>query len=724
MVSVVLLATVGLIGLHLWTTRDIRWLAPGPPDQYAYLGNARWLSGDPHLYLLPESAYYGFGYSLFLVPVYWLFDDPESITRGVLVVNALLMASMLPLLYLLCRTVLHARRNVALLAAGVGAVVPAAFWNTSRALAENLILPLCIATVLACWLFLQSRRTWQRVLFGPSVALLFASHDRFLFVVAWAIAFMVLAAALRVVSARLAVLNVAATIALLGGTLALRRTLMAARWVDGELARNQFGQLAYYRRLLINPTDAYRALVEFIGHGWYLAAGTVGLALLGLWFLITETLRDRRRAGSRGVRGWLADPRRLTLLFLLISGLVMFMTSVLYFTRVYFLSEGFIYGRYNEAFIPMWVAAGVVFVLSEQRRRQVMTASVGAALLTAGLALWLVASRDRVELTGFFSSFGVPDVARFAKPGRQLVPIATYVALGAIGLLLLVSATRRRPHALLLVFAIWLASGGVTVVTTDNDHFEDKQMLTRVARLGISRAALNVSDHAVPEYYQFHLPDLFPEAWDPRDGQPDERFVFDKLAPSRLPYWGGRIVMLDGPIYTDSLFGYTLALWVRPGPELVSLDRGGKLLPPGFPSALPPPAKRSELRVADGTGGQPLDVPSGAEVRVEILGRHIGEGSPWPDANSFDKPGRVRLGARPRDAGEGGVMPQTRFAELDRWVLPGESFAVAITLGAVDDRGRPLPPGRYVYALDLEQVGFGWFTSPERAPLQITLNVT
>src|SRR5207245_11726057 len=146
-VPIVLLATLGLTALHLWVTRDIKWLPTGPPDQYAYLGNARWLSGDPHLHLLPKSAYYTFGGSLFLVPVYWIFDDPERITRGVLVVNALLMGGLFPLLYLLCRTVLNTRRNTAVLAAGVGALVPATMWNTSVALSDTLILPSCIPPV-------------------------------------------------------------------------------------------------------------------------------------------------------------------------------------------------------------------------------------------------------------------------------------------------------------------------------------------------------------------------------------------------------------------------------------------------------------------------------------------------------------------------------------------------------------------------------------------------
>jgi len=708
-------ATVALAGLHLWVTSRFTLLARSPADQFGYLANARWLSGHPHPHLLPELAYYGFGYSLFLVPAFWLFDDPALVTRAVLVVNAALMASLVPLLYAWCRQILDVAPTTALAAAVVGAMVPAPFYDASLALAENLILPLSVASVLACWLYLTPRPTWQRLLFAPATALLVATHDRFTFVVLWALAVMAGAAVRRRVPPRLAASTIALTVALLAGTRILRSILVSRLWAGGELATNQANRIPEYGRFFLNPTDLYRLLIEMVGHAWYLAVGTLGIAAIGVGALVG---RLGIRPGRRPIG---SAPSRLATVFLLGSGLVMFMTSSLYFSLNRFPSDGFIFGRYNEAFVPMWVAAGVALLLPEPPSPRSLARSVVVMGTVGGLALALVAGRDPDDLALFYTPFGVPDVARFRQPPAHLVGTATAAALLGLALVAVAGRYARARPWLLVALSVWLAAGGVTQVSAEAD-LGRWRLPDQVAALGVTRVAVATDSRlGAPPHYLFFMPRLEAEPWSDRDEEPPEPLVFDTLDSAGLRFRGGRVALLDEPVGLP-FSSRAVALWVLPGPDQTRLDRQGRLLPAGFPASLPPAARRGALRLVGAAGD--VRARPGGTVRVNVQGRHVGTGAPWPDANSYDRRGRVRVGAHPEGVGRSAAVPAATYAELPSWTYPGDRFEVTMRFRAVDGQGRPLPPGRYELSVDMEQVGYGWFSPPGKAPLRIGLVVT
>ncbi|MBA3302585.1 MAG: hypothetical protein H0U26_01785, partial [Acidimicrobiia bacterium] len=60
------------------------------PDELGYLAAARHLAGGSPPWELGAAAFYHPGYSLLLVPAFWLTDDPSTLYRVALVVNAVL----------------------------------------------------------------------------------------------------------------------------------------------------------------------------------------------------------------------------------------------------------------------------------------------------------------------------------------------------------------------------------------------------------------------------------------------------------------------------------------------------------------------------------------------------------------------------------------------------------------------------------------------------------
>ena len=49
-------------------------------DEYGYLANAAYMSGRDWSFMV--DLYYGYGYSILLIPLFWIFDSGLSIIRG------------------------------------------------------------------------------------------------------------------------------------------------------------------------------------------------------------------------------------------------------------------------------------------------------------------------------------------------------------------------------------------------------------------------------------------------------------------------------------------------------------------------------------------------------------------------------------------------------------------------------------------------------------------
>lgn len=723
--TVLAVGVVALTCLHLWISRDFTLAQTIPRDQWGYLGNARWLSGDPHDWVLPEFPYFTYGYSLVLVPALWLFEDPEQLFLAIRVTNALLAASVLPLLYLFCRRVLARPPRPALVAGACGALVPPLVAHSASILAENLVLPLAIATVLACWCTLTPRPGWQRLWFAPAMVLLHVTHNRFALAVPLLFVVLVLGARADLVPKRLAVANGAIGALLLVAAQLVRNQLVEDRWVDGILTPQ--GPASDAVSLFTSADGIGQYLLAGIGQLWYLSVGTLGLSVIGIWVLAGRVLAPR--ADAVGATAWrdraietIEDPRRLTVAFLLASALAVLATSTYFFTQVVNGSEGYIAGRHNDSFVPLWVAAGVSFLVAERRRRNLLQASIGAALVILGLTAALVIGREEDDFASLYSRLNVPAVVHFSTAGVDVVITATVVALGALLAMSVATAVRLRPSVLLpaaCVWLVWSVSSEVRPVTS----YEGWSLPVQVERIGVAKAAVvQTYTGGVPMYYQYVLPSLTAVPWDGA-GAPPEEYVFAEVESSRgLGDRGARLALLD-TTFPDLAGRRLIGLWVLPGPEQDRLDDLGALLPPGYPTALPEVSRAAEIEVIGGTERGIVEVDAGAQVEIEVAGRHIGTGSPWPDERSAGPLGSVRVNAQARDPAGLPAPTLVGSAPLPHWVRPGDRFVASLQLTARDADGRPLAPGRYQVGIDLEQVGFGPFVPPGAERAELTMVV-
>lgn len=720
--AVVLAATAAVALVHVWVSSRV-----GQPsvvfDEPGYLGNARWLAGAGSGWEMPWSPRYAVGYPLVVAPLTRLFPDPDAQWRAVQVLNAALLATVLPALYLVGRKVLLAPARVALLAATVGALVPAVLAAGVSAIAENLVLPLVPVTVLAAWALCRPGPTWTRVAFGPCVVALYAAHPRFVVALPVGVAVLVWVAWRRLAPRGPVV--VAALVLAIGttSTWLLDAAVVSSRWDHVESLEGDPGALL---RLATSRSGLAELSWTGVGQAWYLAVGSLGLVVLG----VAVALHRLRREGAEarvavhddrpgGRVGDEAEARAVALATLLALAVGVFVVSVVFFAQNQFRADHLVYGRHNDSFTPVWVVLALVGLAAASRRQvlQVAAAAAGVVVVLFGV---LTAARDAEAFGGRYSPFAVPALVSSVEQGVAGV-FWRSTAVALVGLVVVVvvvwvapsSSSWRAPLLAVPLALVGVWSGLAAVDATSffqGWSYAGWTGADEVARLDVDAIEVDgrVGDGFPALAYPFHLPDVAFTTYESELGEvPDQTYVLASTTDQHLRASGARIVLIDlSGFYPDAGEAEGVALWVQPGAEHDRLEAEGALLPAGFPTGLPDAARDGAIEVRDLP--DEVEVQPGERLRFQVHGRHDGDEAPWPDQASYGNEARVRIVAEVDGVSADGGGVVRAVGELPRWIRPGDAFTAEVEVAAVDGQQEPLAPGRYLVTLGVAQGDPAW----------------
>jgi hypothetical protein len=453
--------------LHLALRLAIGLGRDGPvivADEIGYLANARVMSGGVAGQLSHASFYRG-GYSLLLLPAYWLGDGPHAQYHLVLATNALLSSLVFPLLVVLLTRVFAVPPRTAYVAAFLAALYPPLVVTTQFAWAESLLPVLVLVAAVTLGAVAAAPRPraavgWA-VACGSCAGVLYTTHGRTAPLVLLLLGALVLLALLRHGMVASAPAGVVASIVVVAAGQGLNGWLSARSW-----GKPSSGDL---QRVLDNARDP-GSLVNVVALGfgqyWYVFVATFGLVVLGLVHIGAGLLaRDPsgrrlplgRAAGQQATAAWVVSA-------FLLGSTIGLAVLVGLFLRPPVDPDHLVYGRYLEILAPPLLALGLVRLWTSPTRRLLMelTAGTAAALLAcpiiARYAGGLVA-RDRVD---WLAVLALPPLAQ-AREHIRLLP-ATLVALAGTGVLLAVTRRSRRWGALGLATILVVISVALRVV--------------------------------------------------------------------------------------------------------------------------------------------------------------------------------------------------------------------------------------------------------------------
>ncbi len=394
-------------------------------DDLAYLSMGRTLAGGGAAPLGPQPPY-GFLYPVLLAPGWALgLDEPQMIVWA-RVTNAVLGALLIPVLLVLVRRMTDASFGRSLVAAVIGASLPAALLTGSIVWTERL-LPLLVAVA-----FLLLLSQWDR----PSSTTAGAA--------------VLTAIALYATHPRMGPTTVVVIAAVVVGFLRERRGragaatafagivgIVATELVRRAVATATFASSGTYDELELISRRGLSETAEMAVHGGgtvaYLVLATAGLAVIGAVVIVN---------GRRGGAWYLA----MVAAVVAIAG--WFLTGV---DR----SDAYLHGRYIEVMAPLLVALGVVGLAALPRRFSLRLV-VGAAVVAGIYGAWAgpgdVWTRPRSPVMMLGTEVGgAPFGGDFFEPGA-----ATTMAL-LVGVALVLARRRIWTTAIVAAAAVTLA---------------------------------------------------------------------------------------------------------------------------------------------------------------------------------------------------------------------------------------------------------------------------
>ena len=334
------------------------------PDEMGYLGNAKYLSGNDHLRMIGE--YYYPGYSMLILPAFIFFSEPVSTYKAVLVINGILMGSLFFPLFFLLKRVFCTSSKIASITAFTVCLYPAFCLQANLAWAENAFIPCYAFLIVFFFLFLSEKTYLSGLLFGSFAGFIYTIHPRGLPVAIISVCCICFLTAVKALPARKVFASVIIICLVLAFTFLLNKHLKALAWSGmassyedpAGLAIHFFGKFFGIKGLKNN-------FMEAAGQLLYLIQATYGLFLLGLinFFAVIQ-----KNIGSLGnIKKTFQDVRIITLLFIIITSIGIFYTSVVFLAGAHNnmeLGDLVIYGRYNEGFLAVYIASGLIWLYS------------------------------------------------------------------------------------------------------------------------------------------------------------------------------------------------------------------------------------------------------------------------------------------------------------------------------------------------------------------------
>jgi hypothetical protein len=483
-------------------------------DALGYLGNARFLAGGtPPTF--DGSFAYSAGYSLLLVPIYWITERADVVWTIAIALNLVAAVAIVAPAAWIARRMFALRSTAALLVAAAVSLTPSLLLQPGRVWTETLFPLVFLCTVVALMWTIETGRILGAAATGAMAGYLLFIHGRGFAVVAALALVVSLAMLKRWMRPTAAVLAISVAV-LVGVVDRLIRGLLSDQlWAPGARPANA-GSIS---RILGSyaPSELIDTISTALGHTWYVLAASLGLAVVGV-----VALWERGRVSRWKARTPDAGAVGAVFILLAIAGVAVLSAGLLSdVNRV----DHRIYGRYLEGVTPAIILSGSAWIVARTSGWRSWIAG-GSAVIAAGMLL--VAWRGPGDFEGGVQKFTIPALLGpqtiVDPPGgvflAGIAVIAVSFLAGTIGLALAGVARKAGPAAVALFIAV---SVGSTFVgkTTSWDPFTEfwYEGYASVA------PAISALPSGVEVYYDLRFLD------------PDARNLYEfRLAPRKVVY--------------------------------------------------------------------------------------------------------------------------------------------------------------------------------------------
>lgn len=387
-------------------------------DEAGYLANARYLSGAAPMPTFHGSHFYPFGYSLFLIPAFLLFNNPYTAYSASLVIGIVLMSTVYFSLYYLLTPLLGIPTRVAMVAAFASCLYPPLLLRANFAWAEAAYVPGFMLLIALFGALLRYKTIRLALAFGLLLGFMYTIHSRSLALLPIGVISLFTLGYLRSLSWKAVSAAVAST----------ALVFLASR-VMVEHLRHAGGTAV--PEIAVSPVIAHlltlEGLLDMVSkvneQAFYLTISTFGLFFVGI-LTVGRILSQSKRAG---VAGLLEDPARSSLTFFVLIWLGTLVLSAAFLGSIRDETQ-FLIGRFIDGISAPFIALGIAGILLGINRWSHRRAAILAGIL-AGSTLATVYSLS----TLLPNTFEPGVYAYFALLGDSSLALVVAPAVAAVG---------------------------------------------------------------------------------------------------------------------------------------------------------------------------------------------------------------------------------------------------------------------------------------------------
>jgi hypothetical protein len=451
-------------------------------DEYGYLANAAYLTRTD--WLLVGNQYYGYGYSLWLVPLFWVCKTGTQLIRGAVLFNTLCVLGIFwSQIFLMTRIFPKWNRYLVIVSSFVLCLYPYLVATDMVVLCECLLTLMVWVCGALLYQALHTGKWYYYLILVISAGYTFFIHTRAIVFVA------VLCMVVAVVMLRdhAGAKNAAAFF-----------LPLVAVMVAGYLLKNRIIDAVYSNVLVLGDADPTTVTVintislgylwnlavsvvthvptyiySFLCKNFYLLAATAGMFHIGCVASFQSAWKEWR------AKKHLSDSNCVMLMYAIAAILMVIAVSV-NSPGSYEQPAYFFYGRYYEFIILPTVFAGINYCMEKKLRGREILALAGAIAVSAGVTLWIAGqtSGNLFEYDTFrMASFSW--ATSFKMDCYHVILICVGAAAAAILVLLLLNRSRRTaiwiPVALLVLFVMndKIVVDGTKAYSWDNPNYLD-----------------------------------------------------------------------------------------------------------------------------------------------------------------------------------------------------------------------------------------------------------
>ena len=389
-------------------------------DEAGYLANARYLSGAAHLPTFHGAHSYPFGYSLFLIPVFWLLDNPYTVYKASLVIGVLLMSTLYVSLYYVLTHLLGISPRLAMLAAFITCLSPPLLLRSNFAWAETAYVPGFMLLVALFGTLLRYKTVTFALVFGLHLGFMYTIHSRSLPLIPIALIYLTSLACLRALSWKAVGFAISGTALMFVTTRVVVEHLRTAS--GAEVLEIPIRPVVSH---LLSLQGLYDLPLKMNEQVLYLAQSSFGLFPLGV-LAIGLYLWQCRRTGDSGL---LCNAPSGTLIFFLLAWI-----ATLVFTSAFLGSikdeAQFLIGRFIDGISGLYFALGLTTILRGKQWWSRRFGTVTIALL-AGSTLVAIYSLP-VLLPNAFEPGVFHYFALLGSTWRALIVASVVAAVGFV----------------------------------------------------------------------------------------------------------------------------------------------------------------------------------------------------------------------------------------------------------------------------------------------------